>query len=206
MPAQTRLTARDKKMITPSSYHLFFQAEDGIRDAVVTGVQTCALPISPPPRRVSARHRRSSFAPRTTSRCMAAWVSPGRSIAISSIGVRTRSLCRWAARRIGKRNSSRACAAATPPEGTRMDFDDTPEDAAFRADARAWLDANAPTEFRDALERASFGYTEIPGHDPVRMQQAWQKRKFDAGWACVHWPRAFGGRDATPIQRVIWQR
>src|SRR5207245_3827905 len=25
----------------------FFQAEDGIRDATVTGVQTCALPISP---------------------------------------------------------------------------------------------------------------------------------------------------------------
>src|SRR5436305_14640458 len=28
----------------------FFQAEDGIRDADVTGVQTCALPILPPPR------------------------------------------------------------------------------------------------------------------------------------------------------------
>src|SRR6267143_4789803 len=27
----------------------FFQAEDGIRDGTVTGVQTCALPISPPP-------------------------------------------------------------------------------------------------------------------------------------------------------------
>src|SRR5207245_6982853 len=26
--------------------HFFFQAEDGIRDATVTGVQTCALPIS----------------------------------------------------------------------------------------------------------------------------------------------------------------
>src|SRR2546429_5425713 len=26
---------------------LFFQAEDGIRDVAVTGVQTCALPISP---------------------------------------------------------------------------------------------------------------------------------------------------------------
>src|SRR6266542_3179039 len=26
----------------------FFQAEDGIRDATVTGVQTCALPILPP--------------------------------------------------------------------------------------------------------------------------------------------------------------
>src|SRR3712207_8014289 len=28
----------------------FFQAEDGIRDIGVTGVQTCALPISPSPR------------------------------------------------------------------------------------------------------------------------------------------------------------
>src|SRR5207245_4132540 len=28
----------------------FFQAEDGIRDATVTGVQTCALPIYPDPR------------------------------------------------------------------------------------------------------------------------------------------------------------
>src|SRR5699024_12043697 len=29
------------------SYYFFFQAEDGIRDRNVTGVQTCALPISP---------------------------------------------------------------------------------------------------------------------------------------------------------------
>src|SRR2546427_4495583 len=29
-------------------YFFFFQAEDGIRDLTVTGVQTCALPISPP--------------------------------------------------------------------------------------------------------------------------------------------------------------
>src|SRR2546430_10353577 len=30
------------------SYFFFFQAEDGIRDLTVTGVQTCALPISVP--------------------------------------------------------------------------------------------------------------------------------------------------------------
>src|SRR2546425_13367945 len=29
-------------------FFFFFQAEDGIRDKLVTGVQTCALPISPP--------------------------------------------------------------------------------------------------------------------------------------------------------------
>src|SRR2546430_7971848 len=28
-------------------FFFFFQAEDGIRDLTVTGVQTCALPISP---------------------------------------------------------------------------------------------------------------------------------------------------------------
>src|SRR2546425_1554717 len=30
-------------------FFFFFQAEDGIRDKLVTGVQTCALPISPGP-------------------------------------------------------------------------------------------------------------------------------------------------------------
>src|SRR5437868_12947166 len=46
-----------------SSFFFFFQAEDGIRDRNVTGVQTCALPIStqtPPPtpqRAVPAGHR-----------------------------------------------------------------------------------------------------------------------------------------------------
>src|SRR3712207_7249099 len=32
-------------------FFFFFQAEDGIRDIGVTGVQTCALPIWPVPRR-----------------------------------------------------------------------------------------------------------------------------------------------------------
>src|SRR3989449_9719644 len=32
----------------PRFYFFFFQAEDGIRDVAVTGVQTCALPISRP--------------------------------------------------------------------------------------------------------------------------------------------------------------
>src|SRR2546430_8773917 len=32
-------------------FFFFFQAEDGIRDLTVTGVQTCALPISLGPRR-----------------------------------------------------------------------------------------------------------------------------------------------------------
>src|SRR5690348_18306673 len=37
----------------------FFQAEDGIRDGRVTGVQTCALPICAPEARGDVSHRRS---------------------------------------------------------------------------------------------------------------------------------------------------
>src|SRR5256884_2937879 len=36
----------------------FFQAEDGIRDVAVTGVQTCALPICTPPALAGALARR----------------------------------------------------------------------------------------------------------------------------------------------------
>src|SRR2546422_7488349 len=47
----------------------FFQAEDGIRDVAVTGVQTCALPIStsPLPRRLSRARRREARAGRRGS-------------------------------------------------------------------------------------------------------------------------------------------
>src|SRR2546425_7348089 len=45
----------------------FFQAEDGIRDKLVTGVQTCALPISNPSRlRSGPRESRLLSAPPTT--------------------------------------------------------------------------------------------------------------------------------------------
>src|SRR2546430_8596226 len=35
------------EIVLVSGLFFFFQAEDGIRDLTVTGVQTCALPISP---------------------------------------------------------------------------------------------------------------------------------------------------------------
>src|SRR5438270_8416762 len=44
-------------------FFFFFQAEDGIRDLTVTGVQTCALPISPA-RSCVETHRRAAPAKR----------------------------------------------------------------------------------------------------------------------------------------------
>ena len=86
-----------------------------------------------------------------------------------------------------------------------MNFDDTPEEAAFRAEVRAWIDANAPKHLDAALSEAGFGISPT-GFDFRTEARAWQKKKFDAGWACMQWPREYGGQASPPINQVIWQQ
>lgn len=85
-----------------------------------------------------------------------------------------------------------------------MNFDDTPEEAAFRAVARDWIQANAPKELEAELKGGGFGNNGLKSVDPIVVAKAWQKKKAEAGWACLHWPKEYGGRGASPIERVIW--
>ncbi|HWZ08770.1 MAG TPA: acyl-CoA dehydrogenase family protein, partial [Bradyrhizobium sp.] len=87
-----------------------------------------------------------------------------------------------------------------------MNFDDTPEEAAFRAQARAWIDANAPKQFETELAKASLGRIRLQKHDIVEVAKAWQRKKSEGGWVCLHWPKEYGGRGATAVERVIWQQ
>ncbi len=87
-----------------------------------------------------------------------------------------------------------------------MNFDDTPQEAAFRAQAKAWIDANAPRQHETELSKASLGRIKLEKADIVDVGKAWQKKKAEAGWACLQWPKEYGGRGATPIERVIWQQ
>jgi acyl-CoA dehydrogenase len=87
-----------------------------------------------------------------------------------------------------------------------MDFDDTPDEAAFRAKARAWLDANAPKHLEPELRRAAIASKGVTSEDPLAAARAWQKRKAAGGYACPHWPKAYGGGGLSAIQRVIWQQ
>ena len=75
-----------------------------------------------------------------------------------------------------------------------MDFNDTPEEARFREEAASWLAENAPT---DETFRAL---------TPLQQAKVWQKRKYDAGWACLGWAPEFGGRGASAIEEVIWRQ
>ena len=72
-----------------------------------------------------------------------------------------------------------------------MDFNDSREEATFRNEAREWLVANAPTA------------ADLSGLDDMGQAKLWQKRKADAGWACIRWPKEYGGRGANAMEQVI---
>ena len=87
-----------------------------------------------------------------------------------------------------------------------MDFSDTREEAEFRQEARQWLSENAPTHLEESLASSGFGRTNTGDNDPLAEAKKWQKKKSEAGWACIQWPKEYGGRGATPIQSVIWNQ
>ena len=61
-----------------------------------------------------------------------------------------------------------------------MDFNDSPDEAAYRQQVRDWLDANAPNA-RVAGDPE--------GGDGMAASKAWQAKKAEAGYACITWPK-----------------
>ena len=87
-----------------------------------------------------------------------------------------------------------------------MNFDDTPKKP---PSAPRPAPGSTPTPRARLRRRAR----DAPVRPPARRERstwpaakAWQKKKAEAGWACLHWPKEYGGRGATPIERVIWQQ
>jgi alkylation response protein AidB-like acyl-CoA dehydrogenase len=87
-----------------------------------------------------------------------------------------------------------------------MNFDDTPQEAAFRKQARQWIAAHAPKQFEAELSSSSLGRIKLKNADIVEVAKAWQKEKAEGGWVCLHWPKEYGGRGASPVERVIFQQ
>lgn len=85
-----------------------------------------------------------------------------------------------------------------------MNFDDTPHEAAFRARAAEWIAHNAPFELGPELDVSGFGHLHLHSVDRIAAAKAWQKKKFEAGWAALRWPSEYGGAGASPIEQVIW--
>ena len=86
------------------------------------------------------------------------------------------------------------------PKGDPVDFDDTPEEAAVRSEARRFLDAHA-------TRRADHDSSHLGNHRPASIAAdrehraraaAWQRAKLDGGWGAPSWPIGHGGRGLSP--------
>ena len=78
-----------------------------------------------------------------------------------------------------------------------MDFNDTPEEAEFRAEARAFLSQHLKPKTPGALRSGG-------REDFLARAKAWQKIKAEGGFAQITWPKEMGGRGGTVMQQVIW--
>jgi len=76
-----------------------------------------------------------------------------------------------------------------------VDLTFTEEERAFRADARAWLEANVP---RPVLPSGDT-------REGFALHKEWERALFDARWAVVSWPQEYGGRDATLMEWLIFE-
>ncbi len=82
-----------------------------------------------------------------------------------------------------------------------MDFSFTPEQESFRQELRTWLTANVPPEasqLRHLQPQAS--------SEDLQFLKAWQKKVYDGGWAGVSWPKEYGGRGASLVERMIFDQ
>ncbi len=87
-----------------------------------------------------------------------------------------------------------------------VDFEDTPAEAAFRTEARRWLETHAvpkghPDDFSNGHQDES-----VPDAVHTANCQRWQRSLWEGGWAGVAWPEAFGGRGGRPIEASIFSQ
>lgn len=76
-----------------------------------------------------------------------------------------------------------------------MDLTFTPEQEAFRAEARAWLGAHVPQTPLPSMDTA----------EGFRLHREWERTLHDGGWAMVSWPVEYGGRGCNLIEWLIFE-
>lgn len=85
-----------------------------------------------------------------------------------------------------------------------MDFEDSPAEAAFRTEVRAWLARNAEPAATDGAEALSV-FSEAKGEEAALDEARRAQRKLaEDGWAAPVWPPAFGGRGCSLAELMIW--
>ncbi|HBC57208.1 MAG TPA: acyl-CoA dehydrogenase [Gammaproteobacteria bacterium] len=92
-----------------------------------------------------------------------------------------------------------------------MDFNDSPQEAKIREEVRAFLSQHAEEKDINAEEEGMMSMFEEEGSDEqfsqiVTAAREWQQTKADAGWACVTWPKQYGGRGGSILENIIFSQ
>lgn len=82
-----------------------------------------------------------------------------------------------------------------------MNFEDSPEEAQYRATVRRWIAENAPDMAGLPLEERRNWH---PSHKEIARR--WQSKKSEAGYACISWPKEWGGAGGTAIEEAIFNQ
>lgn len=81
-----------------------------------------------------------------------------------------------------------------------MDMDFSPEDLAFRAEVRAFLDAKLNARLREGAANTPSVFTEPD------ITREWQAILNEQGWLATSWPEEYGGPGFTPTQKYIFEK
>jgi alkylation response protein AidB-like acyl-CoA dehydrogenase len=86
-----------------------------------------------------------------------------------------------------------------------MDWNDTPEQAAFRAEVQQLIDNGLPEAYQGG--KGEWVQDRKSSDDRKRgAAEAWQKALADKGWIAPHWPKEYGGAGLTPIEQFIFKQ
>ncbi|HVR29967.1 MAG TPA: acyl-CoA dehydrogenase family protein, partial [Thermoanaerobaculia bacterium] len=85
-----------------------------------------------------------------------------------------------------------------------MDFNDSPQEAEFRGECRAFLERNAKRS--DGAPGVWRWQGKMSLDDAVARAKEWQGKKSDAGFACIHWPKEHGGAGLSLMHSIIYDQ
>lgn len=79
-----------------------------------------------------------------------------------------------------------------------MNFELTEQEKEFRGNLQQWLQQNLPAGWGETV------FEPVDLHEKIAFLKDWTRQLYDAGYAGLSWPKAYGGAGATLMEQVIF--
>ena len=75
-----------------------------------------------------------------------------------------------------------------------MDLTYSPDETAFRAEVRAWMEASVPSEALPSFDASREGF---------EAHRDWERKLAEGNWGMVTWPKEYGGQEGDGIYEYL---